>query len=350
MAKKEIKEIKKRKTQIILPEVKEYIIQSNTVTNSINDFTLYQERVLTAIIYQLQEPINLKRKGLNYKQLSLFDNNSIVLEIPLREISEPRNYDKVKKAIRSMATSEVSFSYWNEKGQPMDYTSGLFSATMPTQGNGGGVITVKFEPVVAELLVSIQRDSKGNPIQYTKYMYQIAQAVKTPYASKLYKLISSWKKKGGFYITRENLYNLLGIKKGEYASNYDFMRRIIKPAHEQLYEKADCWFNCKAKDFVKREGNKSKGKVLGFNFKVITPELEELEDKKIEQVLNILRSHFNCDDNDIKELAVIFDEETFIYEQVMNKVLNLAERVESDRSIINKNRYVVTSLLKEFAE
>lgn len=347
---KVVKTTKKKKVKIVLPEVQEYIIQSNTVTNAINDFTLYQERVLTAIIYRLQEPITLDQNGKNYKQLSLFDNNSIILDIPLKEISLPRQYDKVKRAIKAMATSEVSFSYFDEKGRPMEYTSGLFSATMPTKGNGGGQITVKFEPIVANLLVSIQKDAKGNPIHYTKFMYQIAQSVRSPYTSKLYKLISSWKKKGGFYITRDKLYKFLGVKEGEYESNSDFMRRIIKPAHEELYEQSDCWFNMKAKDFVKREKDSPRGKVLGFNFKVITPELGEIEDKKIEQIINVLRDHFKCNEDDIQEIKFIFDEDTFIYEQVMGKVLELAEKIENDKSIAHKNRYVVSSLLNEFGK
>lgn len=345
---KEIRKTKKQKKEIELPAVKNYLIQSNTVTNSINDFTLYQERIFNAIIFHLQEPINLDKNGLNYKQLNLFDSGSVVVKIPLKEISEPRNYPVVKNAIKDMSTSPVQFSYIDEKGKAMEYTSGLFSATMPAKGNGGGHITVKFDAVVAEILIRIQKDSKGNPIQYTKYMYQIAQSVKTPYASKLYKLISSWKKKGGFYISREELYKRMGIKPGEYESNYDFMRRIIIPAHEQLFEKADCWFNCKAKDFIKREGDKPKGKVLGFNFKVITPEFEELETKKFDQIFHILRTHFKCNDADILEVSRLLDNERANYERVMNKILQLSEKIGNSKEIPNKNRYVVTSLVNEF--
>lgn len=347
---KETKRTKKRKTEIQLPAVKDYLMQSNTVTNAINDFTLYQERIFNAIIFHLQEPINLDKNGQSYKQLSLFQADSVIIQIPLKEISEPRNYPVVKKAIKDMSTSPVQFSYIDEKGKPMEYTSGLFSATMPTSGNGGGYITVKFDAVVADLLIKIQKDAKGNPIQYTKYMYQIAQSVNTPYASKIYKLISSWKKKGGFYISRKDLYKRLGIKEGKYEDNSDFMRRVILPAHEQLYEKADCWFNCKAKDFVKREGDKPRGKVLGFNFKVITPEFEELEDRKIEQICSVLRTHFSFKDADITEVAKIFDGETFNYERIMNKILELSDKLSEDRSIVNKNRYVLTALMNEFGQ
>lgn len=343
---KEIRLTKKRENAIILPEVKDYIFQSNAVTNVISDYSLYQERVLTAIIYYLQEAISLSKNGQNYKQLELFRTESITLNIPLKEISKPRDYPKVKNAIKKMSVEHVSFSFIDENGKQMEYTSGLFSAIMPTKGNGGGSISVKFEPVVADILIKIQKDPKGNPIHYTRYMYQIAQSVKTAYTSKIYKLISSWKKKGAFYISKKDLYERLGVKEGEYKDNFDFMRRVIIPSHNELFEKADCWFNCKAKDFIKKEGDKPRGAVIGFNFKVITPEYMEGEDKKVDQLCYILRTHFGCTDNDIAEIMPIFEPERFNYRAVADKITTVYEKLDS--TIHAKNKYIVTALLNEF--
>lgn len=345
---KEVKKTAKRKTEIELPTIKNYVIQSNTVTNAINNFTLYQERVLNAIIYKLQEAINLSRDGKSYNQLSLFENDSVILTIPLRDVSESSNYPKVKEAIKKMTVSPVLFSYYDARGIKMEYSSGLFSATLPSKGNGGGEITVKIERIIADLLIRIQRDSKGNPIQYTRYMYEIAQGVKTPYASKLYKLISSWKKKGGFYISKDELYKKLGVADGEYESNYDFIRRIIKPAHDQLFEKSDCWFNYKAKDFVVKEGGKVKGKVIGYNFKIITPEFEKMQDARVESLIQAIRGHFKLNDDEMALIMPVFLADNFNYSEVSNKVTELHSKIFEDRSIIHKGKYFVKSFLQEF--
>lgn len=347
---KEVKKTSKRNTKIELPVIKNYVIQSNTVTNAINNFTLYQERVLNAIIYKLQEAITYSRDGKNYNQLSLFQNDAVILAIPLKDISEAGNYPKVKEAIKKMSVSQVYFSYTDEKGKKMNYTSGLFSATLPEKGNGGGEITVKIERIVADLLIRIQKDTKGNPIQYTRFMYEIAQSVKTPYASKLYKLISSWKKKGGFYISKDDLYKKLGIAPGEYESNYDFIRRIIKPAHDQLFEKSDCWFNYATKDFVVKEGGKAKGKVLGYNFKIITPEFEKVQEAKVEVLIRAIRVNFNLNDEAMASIMPIFTADDFDYFKVSNKVTELHGKIFEDSSIIHKGKYFVSSFLKEFID
>src|SRR5690606_7303134 len=264
-----------------------------------------------------------------------------MLNIPLREISNPREYPKVKEAIRHMASRNISIKYKDDKGKDRERTGGLFIADMPESGNGRGIIRVKFDPMVADLIIRMDRNSKGLAINYTRFAYQIAQGVKTKYAAKLYKLISSWKAKGGFYITKDDLYALLGVD-GKYARYADFKKRVLMPAHNELYEKSDCWFNCKAKDFELRQGNE----VIGFNFKVITPEFLEDADKKVEQVVTMLRNHFKCTDKDIEEIAPLFSPEIFNYAKVAYKIHALSEKV--NHSIKQKNRYVITSLVNEF--
>lgn len=325
----------------------DYIIQPNTVTNSINNFGLYEERVFNAIIYQLQEAINLDKNGKNYKQLNLFQHDVISIQLPLKDISEPRNYSRVKQVIKRMSLSPVSFTYFNHLGQSTDFSSGLFSAHVPTEGSSGGKILINIEAVVADLLIKIQKDSKGNPIQYTRYIYQIAQQVKSPYSSKIYKLISSWKKKGGFYISRKDLYKRLGINEDAYRDHYDFMRRVIKPVHKELFEKADCWFNYKARDFIVKEGDSSRGKVLGYNFKVITREYEEIVKKKIESITDLLRFHFKFTAEELQEVSVIFSDESKL-QKISGKIIELSDEINTNPDIIHKSKYTLKALINDF--
>lgn len=331
----------KRKKVIMLPEIRDHIIQPNRITNAVSDYTLYQERVFTAIVYYLQNPIKLSFNGENYKQLDLFGSDMVMLNIPLKDISSPREYPKVKESIRQMSSMNISIKYKDKDGKARERTGGLFIADMPESGNGRGIIRVKFDPMVADLIIRLDRNARGQAINYTRFAYQIAQGVKTKYAAKLYKLISSWKSKGGFYMSKDELYTFLGVD-GKYARYADFKRRVLMPAHEELYEKSDCWFNCRAKDFEERNGNE----VVGFNFKVITPEFLEDGDKKVEQIISLLKTHFKCTDDDIEKISPIFSPEVFNYGRIVNKIQELSEKV--DHSIKQKNRYVITSLVNEF--
>lgn len=333
----------KQKKVIVLPELREYIIQPNRITTAISDYTLYQERVFTAIVYHLQEPIKKSFKGENYKQLDMFGHDMVYLDIPLGEISKPREYGKVKDAIREMSTMRISIRYKDSQGKDKEQVGGLFIADMPDKANWKGSIRIKIDPLVADLIVRIDKNARGQGIHYTRFAYQIAQGVRSKFGAKIYKLISSWKSKGGFYITKDELYELLGLT-GKYERYADFKRRVLMPVHEELYEKADCWFNCKAKDFEMRKGNE----VVGFNFKVITPEFLEDSDKKVEQIINLLVNHFKCNDTDIAEISHIFEPEVFNYSLVVNKIMELSDKV--DHSVKQKNRYVITSLLNAFGK
>src|SRR5690606_2462667 len=134
-------------------EIRDYITQPNRITNALSNYTLYQERIFTAIVYYLQQPIKLSFNGENYKQLELFGSDMVMLNIPLREISNPREYPKVKEAIRHMASRNISIKYKDDKGKDRERTGGLFIADMPESGNGRGIIRVKFDPMVADLII-----------------------------------------------------------------------------------------------------------------------------------------------------------------------------------------------------
>lgn len=332
---------KKRNKVILLPELREYIIQPNRITTAISDYTLYQERIFTAIVYHLQEPIRKSFNGENYKQLDLFSHDMVYLDIPLRDISKPREYGKVKEAIRDMSTMRIAIRYKDANGVAKEQVGGLFIADMPDKSDWKGTIRIKIDPLVADLIIKIDKNQYGKGVQYTRFAYQIAQGVKSKFGAKIYKLISSWKAKGGFYISKDDLYELLGVT-GKYARYSDFKRRVLLPVHEELYEKADCWFNCKVKEFEVRKGNE----VVGFNFKVITPEFLDANNKKVEQVIYLLKTHFACTDTDIAEITHLLEPDVFNFSLMMNKISDLEEKV--NHSIKQKNRYVITALLNEF--
>lgn len=343
--KKVAKKTVKKQKLVLLPEVRNYVIQPNRITNAIYNYTLFQERIFTAIMYYLQEPITYSMKNLNYHQLNLFTSSDKVrINIPLKDISRPEQYKDVKKAIIEMASIVLEIPYTTKDKKERLRVTNLFSADIPAHADYSSFVSIDMEKVVAKKLIDIDKDFSAKPINYTRYIYEIAQNAESKYTSRLYKIISSWKKKGAFIITLDQLKESLGIV-NKYPSYSDFKRRVLLPAQAELYEKADCWFNCKAKDFEVRDGKT----VTHLNFKVITPEFAQEDSKKTEYIKNILKSHFGFSDIDLDVLRPIFNSEDISRQDMINKIMQIAEHLSIHHEIVHKKEYVLKSLQNEFA-
>ena len=124
---------KKKKKVVILPALRDYIIQPNRITNAVYDYNLIQERLFYCVMYYLQEAVQHQLKGESFKQLTIWqfskENSSIRLLIPLKEISSHQNYDYVKQAIKQLASIVVEVPYYNEeKKAQWLYFTGLLKA------------------------------------------------------------------------------------------------------------------------------------------------------------------------------------------------------------------------------
>ncbi|RYX84803.1 RepB family plasmid replication initiator protein, partial [bacterium] len=127
------------------------------------------------------------------------------------------------------------------------------------------------------------------------------------------KIISSWKKKGGFIIALSVLKEQLGVT-DQYPNYYDFKRRVLLPAYEELLEKADCWFNCKGKDFEIRDGKT----ITHLSFKVITPEFAEEDSKKTAYIERILRDNYKFTDADIVSIESVLKSPEIERQSIIN--------------------------------
>ena len=195
---------------------------------------------------------------------------------------------------------------------------------------------------IAKLLIDIEQNTFGQPINYTRFLYSIAQSAKNKYTSRVYKLICSWRKKGGFVISLDNFREQMGID-SKYKYYNDIKKHILVPVQEELFEKADCWFNCNSEDFITKQGNS----VTHLNFKVITPELIKEDSEKKDYVFYLLRNHFKFDDKNIEQIAPIFD--TATTNEILLKIMQLNEFCSKDTSkITDITGYVLKSLINEF--
>jgi hypothetical protein len=98
----------KRQKIVMLPEIISYMQQPNRVTEATYDYTLVQKKILTAVIYFLQEGIKHRLNGYSYEQLEIFKQNPserIQIKIPLHEITPSKQYySDVRESAKMLAS------------------------------------------------------------------------------------------------------------------------------------------------------------------------------------------------------------------------------------------------------
>ena len=98
--------------------------------------------------------------------------------------------------------------------------------------------TIEIAKDVASLLVAIDRNMHGKPENYTSFILQVATNAKNKYTSRIYKLISSWKKKGGFYVPINDFREWIQLG-NKYQDYKEMKRRILMPVQQELENQAD---------------------------------------------------------------------------------------------------------------
>lgn len=347
MATKQVMVTKKRREEVILPG-DTYIYQSNRVTNgSFPDFNIYHSKIFVCIIKNLQKAITAEINGQDWRQLNIFEEteggNFLKIGIPLSEIASHNNYKQVLECFEGLRTFPITIE--SPVGKQYDRITGLITEyDRPKRIHGKSVVFVNMRKQVAEQLIQISKNKLGAPVLFTRYLYEVVMSARNKYTWRIYTLISSWKKKGGFYISLEQFREILGLKADEYKSYADIKRFILKPAQDELDHKADCWFNCAEKDFEQKEGRR----VTGFYFKVITPELSDTRQLKADNISELLRRHCGFKNDDIDEIKEILTPYADL-DAIIIKIMQLLEYVKERKADIgNPRQYIKLTLLKMF--
>jgi hypothetical protein len=335
---------KARGTRVQLPDQLTKIFQPNRVTNAHYDYTLIQERIFNYVMFVLQAHIKRVMAGEHVQQLDIFKDVSeyIHVSVPLMAIAQPAQYGKVRESAKQLAGIVVSMKGKSSAGYKVQRFTGMFAdIELPLEKQRSNEITIRVRKDVADHLLQIDRNPGGQPYGYTSFMLEVANGAKNKYTSRIYKLCSSWKEKGGFNITLEELQLMLQL-----GPKYDYnaiKRRILEPVAEELKEKSDCWF-----EVTETLNGK---KVIALSFKVITPDLIKQGEILKNSIINMLRTHFLFNDILLARVSPIFHEQTD-YTALQYKILDLMERKRTTPKdkMPHPQAYVITSLLKEFAK
>ncbi len=222
---------------------------------------------------------------------------------------------------------------------------GLFQkVSIPEDAKRSNYMIATMDISVAEMIVSIQRRADGIPVNFTTFMYEVAMNTKNKYTPRIYKLLCSWRKAGGFYYSIEDLRNLLQLGT-RYKDVEALRRRILLPVQEELKENADIWFNVSETNFEEKDGKK----VLGFNFKVISDQHNVNYRTQIDYLIYTLKTEYKFSNDQVDQVRFII-EDTNNWRELDARMQRVNERLKTDRSIRDRAAYTVTSILNHFKE
>ncbi|RAI96993.1 replication initiator protein [Chitinophaga skermanii] len=340
----------KRNGIVLLPGSGTVLYQSNRVTNGRFSFTLYQWKILAATMKALQEPIKLSMYGIDYKQLTLFNEDSKIIRvpIPLNEITTPNHYKDVVTAAKRLQDYKLSLKNKDLTGY-QDTIVFFSKVTAPEKANIDNrsvtAIYVEMYKEVAEYLINMEQNDQGSPIKYTRYLYEVIIAAKSIYSPILYQKIASWSKKGEFVITLDELRLDLGLDSETYSNYSDFKKRILLPVQKELMAHADIWYNCNAKDFTISQGKK----VVRLRFKItkrLNPEAVKIQQEAIKELLT---HHFKLMPDHMATINKLFKAENLDYNKLKERILEIFNfMVEKGSKITNPQAYVVSSIINDF--
>jgi len=341
---------KEARLPVLMPGVT--LIQPNRVTQtSFKGFTLMMHRIFTAMMLHLQDAIQHSMSNPDVTQLELFSeqSNDIFLRVPYSMILKDKtHYNDVRKALRALSTLGAEIPYTDATGKKKLRITGLLRADVPEKPDYSSDIEISIDKKMAKLLIEIDKNEEQSPINFTKYSYEVAQAATTTHTPPLYKLLSSWKLKGGLTITWKELREILGIPEDQYQRFPDFKKRVLEPVQDDLIKIGDCWFNCNVDGFkTKRKGE------TWLNFKIITPERKQETDKKTEIIRGTLYN-FGMTPAQMKSLDIILNDDTISRESILHKISEIEDFMyknnqdKSKEPIKSKQAYMLSSLKKSF--
>lgn len=338
-----VKVTKKRKKLIALPgEYMTKVYVRNNVANARYSYSLMQERIFNFVIFYLRHYTKQVIAGNKPDQLELFKVNpdkNIDITIPLSMLCDtPSYYGQVRKSAQELASITVMIEH-NKDGKEWVRYRGLFSyVDVPKENNRSASLVIQISRDVAEMLVNIEVKDKI-PTNYTSFIYQICAFAKNKYTPRLYKFISGWKVKKYRPTTLTELRELLQLG-DKYKDFNDIKNRILEPVRKELTEKADCWFNYT----LMMEGKK----VTGIKFIVIDVKFQEYQGKMKDYIIYLLKDHLKLTDGHIDVLRPLL-EDFNNYDAITYKVVDVANRIRTDRTITNPQAYAVKAIQNAIA-
>jgi len=284
------------------PEGWRLMRQPYRVTMARWPFTIYQKRVLTGIIAQLQDEIRDVEKGIPPGRLDRFrtPDRSICLAIPYGGlVRHANNHHRIREALHQLATGEAPIRLPAVKGRKglavgEETILRLIDRVEITRYRRDLRLWVPKE--VAEELI---RPGNG----WTLLSQRVLLALEQTHTLRLYELLSHWKDKEVFAMPLEKFRSQFGLE-DRYAETKELMRSVIGPAAKKLAALSDLQFHC--------EPARSGRCITHLRFVIRHRKSQEQEDQLVmrlrEQVTNILRIRFGFRQEEFARIQPLLQE------------------------------------------
>ena len=338
---------KRTKREMSIPDLRSITVtQSNRVTNAKVDYTLIQRRIFAYIMYNLQAEIKAVMNGTSVQQLDIFrvaDSQMLCMNIPMHDLGIPSQYGIIRDAIMRMSSVKIKLA--SVRKDTLSY-SGIFSkVTVPNTDDKkrSSMVTIEIRRDVAQALIDVHYDhQKGRAEQYTIFMLYVALKCKQKYSGTIYQLLCSYRERGLYSCTVDELREYLMIPPSIYPNFADLYRRILKPVAKELETIADIYFDPAAPDFKILAGRK----VTRLNFRIKYPQTEQMYDRMKANFLRDLINTFGCKEYHIQKIMphITPGVKWELLEAVRNKCAHLCKIREVDHPAAHVTRSIIAAL------
>ncbi len=308
---------------------KEHNYQPNLITESKQEFSENEKRIVSLIINQLRKDVVLDWKGQNLEFL-----------IPVAELTD-KNHDRIRESVETLITKRIIQDF-GKKGKKDGEKEVYYRAFIPFP-------KIEYYKIAKNSYIRVGMLSDVVPLfidlgkHYTRYSLEIILTLKSVYSQRLYEIIMMYigRNQRSFKYTVEKLKFMFDCP-ASYTYN-EIRKRALRPAQIELLEKANLIFEFTPS---KKEGKKiielqfSVKSKIDLAFEAMTEEAETFHKgtplEKRDYTLRLLNNYKFTRKQQDEILAE--PEKWAIFMQIDSEIYN---RI---RSIDNPTAYIAKSL------
>lgn len=365
-----------------------YLIQPLELTMMKGELSPLEVNIIVEVIDHLQDRLVRQRDELmSGKQLTLFDFNEEVIQIPLDRFGVlPCDYWRLDEAAKRLSNFKVFHRFKDELGNWVDGYStvfpdaGISKTSLKADGTAYkykhgartvGYMRISVNKTVAPRFLNINKE-------YTRFLKNATRGRRCMYTPRMVMFISNYRERGYWNIEYDEFRRLIGLlyqeemtivdaetgkskkrmveceKKG-YAKFSDVKRRIIEPAREEMKEMCekrimDCYFEYEPI----YPGGKSKGVPDSIIFHIhkgplgLEYDAARKERSKSKELGKYLSTTFGMASHSVRTLvAQVTDANRDAF---MQKAQEVAAYIQKQGNISSPSGYAYTALVEYLNE
>lgn len=365
-----------------------YLIQPLELTMMKGELSPLEVNIIVEVIDHLQDRLVRQRDELmSGKQLTLFDFNEEVIQIPLDRFGVlPCDYWRLDEAAKRLSNFKVFHRFKDELGNWVDGYStvfpdaGISKTSLKADGTAYkykhgtrtvGYMRITVNKTVAPRFLNINKE-------YTRFLKNATRGRRCMYTPRMVMFISNYRERGYWNIEYDEFRRLIGLlyqeemtivdaetgkskkrmveceKKG-YAKFSDVKRRIIEPAREEMKEMCekrimDCYFEYEPI----YPGGKSKGVPDSIIFHIhkgplgLEYDAARKERSKSKELGKYLSTTFGMASHSVRTLvAQVTDANRDAF---MHKAQEIAAYIQKQGNISSPSGYAYTALVEYLNE